>query len=406
MKPQLVQRTALLMLFLAMLAGAAAFAQEARQSTTGPTPPPGVVSPPLSDSKALVMITGVPPYLWRHGCGPTALGMVVGYWDAKGFDNLIPGSATTQTSDVTQAIASGGSSSSPWPAGSGQHYEDYAQPEDNPPTMQTDNALLPGHTPHPDNCLADFMRTSRSSANNYYGWSWSSDVIPALNGYVALRSPYYVPTTHGYYFGSTLTFAVVKQEIDAGRPMVFLVDSTGDGATDHFIPIIGYNDGPPQAYLYYNTWDLQVHESQFRGMSNTYQWGVWGGWSFSLTNNFVFLSGPEGGTFQEGANLSWSVLVEGAVGTPTYQWFKNSNPVPGKTDSAFSIDSLTTEDSGWYECWVTDGNGTVMKTEAVYVNVKDLNAIPAVGTPALIVMAALCVLCGARRLRRRSVIDN
>jgi len=241
-----------------------------------------VVSPPLGDSKAAVTITGVPPYLWRHGCGPTAVGMVTGYWDAKGFDTLIPGSAATQTAAVDQAIASGGDSLSPYPAGSEQHYEDYASPEDDYPSMQTDDAVEQGRTPHADNCLADFMRTSRSSANNYYGWSWSTDILPSFNGYAALRSSRYAPTGQTYYYGFSLTFTVLKQEIDAGRPMVFLVDSSGDGETDHFVTVIGYNDGTPQTYIYYNTWDLDAHEAQFRGMSSSYEWGVFAGWSFNL----------------------------------------------------------------------------------------------------------------------------
>ena len=174
MKKPVIMRAALAALLWAFLAGGAAFAQEDRQSTTGPTPPPGVVSPPLNASKTTVTMTGVPAYLWRHGCGPTAVGMLVGYWDGKGFDDLIPGSAATQTSDATQAIASGGTASFPWPAGSEQHYEDYASPEDNKPTMLQDDALQQGRTPHADNCIADFMRTSRSTAANYYGWSWSS----------------------------------------------------------------------------------------------------------------------------------------------------------------------------------------------------------------------------------------
>ncbi len=391
-----------------VLTAGAAFAQEDRQSTTGPTPPPGVVSPPASASKSLVTIPGVPGYLWRHGCGPTAVGMVIGYWDGKGFDDLIPGSAATQTADVYQAIASGGGSASPRPAGSEQHYEDYASPEDDNPTMVDDDVIQKNRTPHPDNSVADFMRTSRSTASNYYGWSWSSDVPPAFNGYVSLRSPYYVPTTSTYRFGTTLTFDVVKREIDAGRPMVFLVDSDGDGKTDHFVTVIGYNDGPPQTYIYRDTWDWSAHESEFRVMSSDYPWGVWSGWSFSIRNAFVFLSEPEGGTFQVGGSLSWTVLVEGAIGTPAYQWFKGADPIEGKTEGTFSIASLAKEDSGWYTCQVTDGNGTVITTEAVYVSVKGPNAIPAAGNAALVTLAVLCVLGGTYRLgpRGKAEIDN
>ena len=113
------------------------WAQEKYLSTTGPTPPSGVVSEPVSPSKATNTITGVPPYLWRHGCGPTSVGMVVGYWDGQGFDDLIPGDASSQSTDVQQAIASGGTSSSPMSPE--QHYEDYARPEDMYTALQDDD---------------------------------------------------------------------------------------------------------------------------------------------------------------------------------------------------------------------------------------------------------------------------
>ena len=54
-----------------------------RQSTSGPEPPVTVQErdvikalgvPPI----APVVIAGVPDYTWRHGCGPTAVGNVVG----------------------------------------------------------------------------------------------------------------------------------------------------------------------------------------------------------------------------------------------------------------------------------------------------------------------------------------
>ena len=31
-----------------------------------------------------VLIAGVPSYAWHDGCGPTATGMIVGYYDTHG----------------------------------------------------------------------------------------------------------------------------------------------------------------------------------------------------------------------------------------------------------------------------------------------------------------------------------
>ncbi|OGF66573.1 MAG: hypothetical protein A2Y62_01015 [Candidatus Fischerbacteria bacterium RBG_13_37_8] len=77
----------------------------AQQSTTGPIPPAGLYQGKAYSSLAQVVISGIPIYLWHRGCGPTAVGMVIGYWDGKGFDQLVPGDATTQTSAVNAMIA-------------------------------------------------------------------------------------------------------------------------------------------------------------------------------------------------------------------------------------------------------------------------------------------------------------
>jgi hypothetical protein len=121
-----------------------------RQSKTGPVPPDAVVARDAAnqnqsfESHTAEVTLSAPGYLWRHGCGPTAVGMVVGYYDGQGYEDLIPGEAATQTSDVNQAIASGGNSSSPNPPGSEEHYEDYARPQDSWPTMLTDDYITQG----------------------------------------------------------------------------------------------------------------------------------------------------------------------------------------------------------------------------------------------------------------------
>ena len=118
----------LIVLAVLVLTGPAGLADELddRQLiTTGPEPPAIVVERdrekarrPIRPAGTEVVISGVPPYFWRHGCGPTAVGMVIGYYDGQGYDDLIPGCAFTQTGDVDQAIASQGDASNP------RHYED------------------------------------------------------------------------------------------------------------------------------------------------------------------------------------------------------------------------------------------------------------------------------------------
>jgi hypothetical protein len=272
---------ALLALSAVGLTTAAESTDVPRQSTTGPVPPPGVAPkermalPPGARS---VVIPGVPAYLWRHGCGPTAIGMVIGYYDTHGFDALIPGDASTQTEEVDQAIASGRSPGDPG------HYEDYSLPLDDGGTgLLDDKSELPQGDEHASDCIADFMRTSWSAAANYYGWSWSSDVEPALESYAAYANPDFDSDSQPYTMSDgTLSWARLTTEVDADRPMVFLVDSDGDGGTDHFVTVVGYAETPSQQYGCLDTWDPAgtIRWCDFLPMAYGRPWGVYKGWTF------------------------------------------------------------------------------------------------------------------------------
>lgn len=124
----------------------------------------------LNGSKNQVLISGVPSYLWGHGCGPTALGMVVGYYDVNGYSDLIIGNASTQTTNVNIAIANT------------EHYNDYSLPIDNYPYLYQDKSELGGA--HNSNCIADYMHTSWSLDGNRYGWSYSNKISVAFSSYI------------------------------------------------------------------------------------------------------------------------------------------------------------------------------------------------------------------------------
>jgi hypothetical protein len=252
------------------------------QSTSGPLPPPNCdigLDPNLLTGQTI--ISGVPSYLWRHGCGPTAAGMVIGYWDGHGYDDLISGDASIQTFLVNQAIASGGNSSNPNPPGSERHYEDYSCPVDFYPNMQQDDYITKGRTPHFNNCLADFMDTSKSTHNNYYGWSWYSDVVASLEDYVYSVNPQREVIVYNLIWGE-LTWEKFSSEIDANRPVVLLVDTNGDGGTDHFITAIGYDDS--NNYACYNTWDHSIHWYDFSKISGGNPWGIYGATFFAISS--------------------------------------------------------------------------------------------------------------------------
>ena len=242
------------------------------QSTSGPLAPEGVFQGLALNSPEAVTVLDVPAYLWHHGCGPTSAGMVLGYWDSHGFDDLVSGNALTQTPDVDAMIAST------------ENYDDYCVPIDSPPTLLPDLSEPPAGDEHADNSLADFMKTSQSAHDNYYGWSWFNHMDDALSGYVELVAPAYFTSVQNWYFND-FSWEAFKAEIDAGRPPVFLVDTDGDGYTDHFVPAIGYSeDGGTNQYACLNTWDQDVHWYEYQKISAGQPWGIYGATTFFISN--------------------------------------------------------------------------------------------------------------------------
>lgn len=262
------------------------------RSTTGPVPPKAVLerdalkraqskSSLAAAAAAETVISGVPPYLWRHGCGPTAVGMVVGYYDAKGY-SLIDGDALNQTGSVNQAIASGGDdSTNPLPPSSAQHFEDYALPYDGT-DVTTDAYVTAGRKAHVNNSVADYMNTSRSTLGLKYGWSYDNDLETGLVGFVQQKAST-ITVRNTYYPGSYMSWSVLTQEINAQRPMVFLVDTDGDGGTDHFVTVIGYRESPTRQYASWDTWSTTIRWEDFKPIATGVPWGVYSGHAFELS---------------------------------------------------------------------------------------------------------------------------
>jgi len=200
----------------------------------------------------LYVLDEVPAYNWYHGCGPTAAGSIIGYWDLLGYPNLFDASGWDDvrlTTNVQDQISS--------PAHNAKYDPD------------PDVSALP--VP-PMTSIADWFQTS---VNQPYGWSYQSRADDAFEGYANYR---------GYEFDSfdeswgAFTWADLVNEIDAGNPMMFLVDSNGDGGTDHFVPVFGYDDRGNDGLWYgiYDTWSEEetIRWEMFRGMSGSWDWGV------------------------------------------------------------------------------------------------------------------------------------
>ncbi len=264
----------------------------AQQSTTGPRRPTYTRIGSLLSVSSQVTIPNVPAYNWYRGCGPTSVGMVLGYWNTHGYPGLIGGNSTYQNESVDSAVASP------------EHYQDYSLPIDYAPNLLPDKSTLGGA--HPSNSIADFMNTSWSSRYNYYGWSWFGDVGPSWVQYVSWKRPEYVATSKDHIFNAG-AWNAYKEQIDQGKPVVLLVDSDGDGVSDHFVTGIGY-DEVDSTYGVHDTWDVSTHWYPWIRMTAGIPWGVLGFTSFDISRNttIVTLLAPQDGSVLGGVSIGFT----------------------------------------------------------------------------------------------------
>lgn len=247
-------------------------------TSTGPNPPPDLIMDcRLDSSKGVVkqkVIDDVPAYgNWHHGCTPTSIAMILGCWDGRGFDDLIPGSARYQTVNVNNAIASKGdgsdTTSDPGTPGSG-HVPDYAYYNgvndgnwDNP---EPDMSELDPENAHGDDCIADFLKTSRSEENLRHGWTSLGHVANGFINYCNWANSQYQPVAKFYGWDNNinrLNWSNYCKEIDLNRPTKLTVHTTGGL---HSIVGLGYKelDDGSQYYGFYNTWDTSLHWEPFK----------------------------------------------------------------------------------------------------------------------------------------------
>ncbi|MBN1346383.1 MAG: PEP-CTERM sorting domain-containing protein [Phycisphaerae bacterium] len=204
---------------------------------------------------APIVLEDVPAYRWYHGCGPTAAACVFGYWDLHGYSNLFDaaGDDLLWTGNVMDQISS---------------------PEHNAKYDHEDDPNLPDP---PMTSIADWFRTSVDPLD--YGWSYLSYADDAFIGYASYRG-YEFDSWYASLKSGRFGWQDLVDEIDAGRPMMFLVDTAGDGRTNHFVPVLGYDDRGDEG-LWYGVYSVSwlgelenVFWYQFRPMSTEYTWGV------------------------------------------------------------------------------------------------------------------------------------
>jgi hypothetical protein len=114
---------------------------------------------------------------------------------------------------------------------------------------------------------------------------------------------------------------------------------------------------------------------------------------------FGFTAQPRGGWAEEGAPWLLTAGTTGTLGPVTYQWLRDSYYMPGATDAAYNIPSLTPDDAGWYTCVVTDNNGLHVP-DPVHIDVFPAGSLPADRGEGLFTVIA-SILLAFRVLARR-----
>jgi len=219
-----------------------------------------------------VELSGVPSYAWYEGCGPTAAGMIIGYWDAHGAPNLIPQPKDLQA--IRNMIASP------------EHFIDYVgygtgmDRLDKYPTV-------PPLEYHANNSLADFIWGSRGPELADKD-SYEYMQVVGLVSYANMRGYAYASGWWEYY-GSLWDDFVA--EIDAGRPAEFFVASQdkGSGQTqatpDHYVTAIGYkcDDQDPnyRKYEFYDTTGGDAQWKDFLYLDSGKAWSIQSGTFFT-----------------------------------------------------------------------------------------------------------------------------
>jgi autotransporter-associated beta strand protein len=263
----------------------------------------------LASSQALggqVIIDDVPNYTWHGGCGPTAAGMIIGYWDAHGYPNLITGgdgtnSWTTNQQAVKDMMASP------------EHFYDYWN-------WGAGKDRVPPPPFHDGNCVADFMGANKGTILKD-GESYEDAQYVGMVNYAKYRG---YPTASGFYvqFGYFAgMWNLFVAEIDAGRPMEFFVDPNGDNNPTHFVTAIGYDDTPGALkYYFYDTYGYK-QEAAFAGMASGQLCGIQSVSRFVLTPTLQWQGPFAGNTWDVGITANW------LGDTGDYRTFKNGDNV-------------------------------------------------------------------------------
>lgn len=204
---------------------------------------------------AIAVLEGVPDYLWNYGCLPTAAGTLMGYWDRKGFGNLVgdesqiaPMASDPQVelrptllqigvNEYQTGLPSSSRLVDELIASEGHHRDYWAHGLYGVASALFGSAVGEGVDPlvdnHPDDSLADYLNTSRGAAAN------GNTSIEAVS--LGLRR---WATDNGYTSSSVTTLSpnieILKSEIEDGNPVLVYLSLDGIGGKGHAAVAYGY----------------------------------------------------------------------------------------------------------------------------------------------------------------------
>lgn len=244
-----IQYLALIILIIAVIVGYTYFTPSLKTvnpnpdtfSTYGPTAPPIDDKYIVTDSKLQTLSIGgsnsrllnVPEYDWQHGCGPTAIGMLLGYYDLNFNTTYLGHGDPSIQAEVNEKIAST------------EHYNDYSLPIDNDQIEPIPDKSETGN-PHSDNSIADTLQTSVSKRDLLYGWSYTHMIDDTIEEYSSKNGK---PIPSQYY--DNFDLSDLKNEINHNRPFIVFMNADGIGGPDHFATCVGYNS---EDLIIHTTW--------------------------------------------------------------------------------------------------------------------------------------------------------
>lgn len=284
------------------------------------------------------VVLDVPTSTWTYGCTPTAVGMIMAYYDRIGYMNIYTGPCNGGLAPMTN-VGQGDNPKNPIPGscsliasmqgfdgkvGRG-HVDDYwiSYLASGPDPYQ-----INGWTEHEPDCIADYLGTSMSKHYARDGET-KGDIENGVRAFITSRG-YTANVKHwtwyfGGWYGGYMFFGMFMDEIDAGRPVVLSLASS-DPYIYHAVAGVGYHEATQTIYLH-DTWDNELHSMNLHGYYAD-EYYLKNGGIFNLTISFTPVT--TGSLTVEGfdpnaidAGAQWRLM-----GGPDIKWKQSGEIIP------------------------------------------------------------------------------